>query len=100
MSLLDDLDIRYKSLDDDLWINLSDLTNHLLESAHRLANDVAHESRIRPLQIPEAMLLRGLAEGMMSVVTLLTQGSLEAEFHEKINTVEDLLKVLDQKNGT
>jgi hypothetical protein len=100
MSLLDDLSIRYKTIDDEIWVNLKDLANHLLDSAHSFAREVSQESMIRPIPIPEAMLLRGLAEGMMGVVTLLAQSGVEIEFNEKINTVEDLLRVLDNKDGS
>jgi hypothetical protein len=98
MSLLDELKIRYQTSDDGVWINLPDLSNHLLYSVQSFVNGVVHESSTRSVSPPEQFFMRGIAEGMMSVVTLLAQSGVEIEFHEKINTVEDLIKTLD--NGS
>jgi hypothetical protein len=95
MSLLDELKIRYNTSDDGVWVNLSDLSNHLLHSVKSFVDSVVLESTVRSIELPEKVFMRGIAEGMMSVVTLLAQSGVEIEFNEKINTVEDLVKTLD-----
>jgi hypothetical protein len=99
MSLFDELKIRYQTIDDDVWVNLSDLSNHLLRATKEFAEESVVSSWDKPVQLSEAIFFRGLAEGMMSIVALLAQGGVEAEFHEKVHTVEDLLKKLGEKNG-
>jgi hypothetical protein len=97
MSLLDDLNIKYQTVDDDIWVNLPDLSDHLLNAVKKFVHGSFKESTVGPVGIIEQAFLRGIAEGMMSVVTLLAQSGVEIEFSEKINTVEDLLKTLDKE---
>jgi hypothetical protein len=97
MTLLDDLKIRYKTVDDEIWVNLSDLSTHFLKTTHEFAQETVAVSWINPMRIDEAMFVRGMTEGMISIVTLLAQAGIEAEFHEKINTVEDLINTLKEK---
>jgi hypothetical protein len=97
MTLFNEAGIRNKMIDDEVWVNISDLANFFMDSTKDFAETVFQESVIRPLNISEAMLFRGMAEGMMNVVALLSQGGLETEFHEKIHTVEDLMKTLKKE---
>jgi hypothetical protein len=99
MSLFDELKIRYQTIDDDVWVSLSDLSNHLLRATREFAEESVVSSWDKPVQLSEAIFFRGLAEGMMSIVALLAQGGVEAEFHEKIHTVEDLLNQIGGKDG-
>jgi len=91
MPLLDEVNIRTKLFDDEIWVNLKDLSDFLLKSVKDFSDDVFKESLNRPLNQSEAMLFKGLAEGMLNVVALLSQGGMEAEINTKINTVEDLM---------
>ena len=100
MSLLDELKIRNQVIDDEVWISLQDISNHTLNATLDFINESSAMSMVHPVTPVEAMYVRGLAQGMLSIATLLAQGGVEAEFHEKVNTVEDLLKVLDRKDGT
>jgi hypothetical protein len=97
MSLFDELQIRYQTIDDYVWVNLSDLSNHLLNATKNFVTSSFQESIARPMGMSEQVFMRGIAEGMMSVVTLLAQSGVEIEFSEKINTVEDLIKTLDKE---
>jgi hypothetical protein len=98
MSLFDELKIRYQTIDDDIWVNLSDLSNHLLRATREFAEESVVSSWDKPVQLSEAIFFRGLAEGMMSIVALLAQGGVEAEFHERVHTVGDFLNRMDEKN--
>lgn len=95
MALLDEISVRNTLINDEIWVNLSDLSNFLMGSVKEFTEDVFKESMIRPLNPPEAMLFKGLAEGMINVVALLSQGGVEAEISKKINTVQDLLDTLE-----
>ena len=99
MGLLDELKIRNKSLDNEIWVNLGDLSNHLLNFTRQFVQENVSDTSKHPSHISEVIFFRGVTEGMMSVVALLAQGGVEAEFHEKIHTVEDLLKSLDKNEG-
>jgi hypothetical protein len=96
MSLFDELEIRYQTINDDIWVNLPDLSNHLLNATKNFVNSSFQESISRPMDVPEQVFMRGIAEGMMSVVTLLAQSGVEIEFSEKINTVGDFLKITNK----
>ena len=99
MSLLNELKIRNQVIDDEVWVSLKDVSNHTLNAVMDFVNESSAMSLIHPVTPVEAMYVRGLAEGMLSIATFLSQGGVEAEFHEKVNTVEDLLKVMDKNNG-
>jgi len=99
MSLLDELKIRNQVIDDEIWISLKDVSSHTLNAVMEFVNESSAMSLVHPVTPVEAMYIRGLAEGMLSIATFLSQGGVEAEFHEKVNTVEDLLKVMDKNNG-
>jgi hypothetical protein len=96
MSLLDELKIRNKVVDGEIWISLRDISAHTLNAVTAFLNESSAMSMIQPVTPMEAAYTKGIAEGMLSVATLLAQGGVEAEFHENINTVEDLLKTLDK----
>jgi hypothetical protein len=97
MSLLDELKIRNQVIDGEIWISLRDISTHTLNAVISFLNESSALSMIRPVTPIEAAYTKGLAEGMMSVATLLAQGGVEAEFHENINTVEDLLNSLNKE---
>jgi hypothetical protein len=96
MSLLDELNIRYTTINDDVWVNIGDLSSHLLKTVNDFAEDSVVYSWNNPLKPTDAMFLRGITEGMLGVIALLAQGGIEAEFHEKVNTVEDLIQTLKE----
>jgi hypothetical protein len=96
MSLFDELNIKHKMIDDDVWVNLPDLSDHLLSAVKKFVHGSFEESTVRPIGMIEQAFLRGIAEGMMSVISLLAQSGIEIEFSEKINTVEDLIKTLNK----
>jgi hypothetical protein len=99
MSLFDELKIRNQVIDGEIWISLRDITTHTLNSVKDFIEESSIASMIHPVTPFEAMYIRGLAEGMLSIATLLAQGGVEAEFHENINTVEDLLNSLKEKES-
>jgi hypothetical protein len=99
MTLLDELKIRNQILDDEIWISLRDIANHVLDAVGEFIHESSALSLVHPVSPAEAAYINGLAQGMTSIAALLAQGGVEAEFHEKVNTVEDLLKSLEKKNG-
>jgi hypothetical protein len=100
MSLLDELNIRYTTINDDVWVNIGDLSGHLLKTVNDFAKDSVAYSWNNPLKPTDAMFLRGITEGMLSVIALLAQGGVEAEFHEKVNTVEDLINIMKKNKDS
>ncbi len=98
MALLDEISVRNTLIDDEIWVNLTDLANFLMNSVKEFADSVFAESMIRPLSPPEAMMFKGVAEGMVNVVALLSQGGIEAEINKKINTVQDLINTLESNS--
>lgn len=97
MPLLDEVNIRTRLFNDEIWVNLKDLSDFLLNSVKDFSDEIFKESLQRPLNPTEAMLFKGLAEGMLNIVALLSQGGMEAEMNAKINTVEDFLKNIKGK---
>jgi hypothetical protein len=100
MTLLDELKIRNQIIDGEIWISLGDISSHVLESVNQFIHESTALSIVHPVTPSEAAYISGLASGMSSIAALLAQGGVEAEFHEKVNTVEDLLKSLEKKNET
>lgn len=98
MSLLDELKIRNQVIDDEIWISLKDISMHTLNSVVEFLNEATAMSMANPVTPMESAFIRGLAEGMLSIATLLAQGGVEAELDKKVHTVEDLIKQLDKKN--
>jgi hypothetical protein len=99
VALLDEISVRNTLIDDEIWVNLTDLANFLMGSVKEFAEKVFAESVVRPLSPSEAMLFKGVAEGMLNVVTLLSQGGMEAEINKKINTVQDLINTLERNSS-
>jgi hypothetical protein len=97
MSLLDELKIRNQVIDGEIWISLLDAASHVLNAIEEFASESSELSIKNPVSIQEAAYIQGMVAGMASVATLLSQGGIEAEFHEKINTVDDLLKTIEKK---
>jgi hypothetical protein len=101
VALLDEISVRNTLIDDEIWVNLTDLANFLMNSVKEFADSIFAESMIRPLNPSEAMMFKGVAEGMVNVVALLSQGGMEAEINKKINTVQDLINTLkEDSDGT
>jgi hypothetical protein len=101
MSLFEEIGVRTIIQDDEIWINLKDISNHLLNAAMSLADEVRYEIQVFGASKQEIILLSGLTEGMLSAATLLAQGGVEEEINKKINTVEDLIKTLkDNQDGS
>lgn len=97
MSLLDELRIRNNVVDDEIWVSLVDVASHVLGAITEFANESSAFSAINPITTQEAAYIQGMIAGMASVAALLSQGGVEAEFHEKINTVDDLLNTIKEK---
>jgi hypothetical protein len=97
MSLFDELKIRNRVIDGEAWVSLKDISSHTLDSVRGFIAESVRISLIRPASLVEEAYIRGIAEGMISVANLLSQGGVEAEFDKNVNTVEDLLKTLEKK---
>jgi len=98
MSLFDELKIRNRVIDGEAWVSLKDVSSHTLDSVMGFIAESVKISLMRTVSPVEEAYIRGIAEGMISVATMLAQGGVEAEFDKNVNTVEDLLKILDKKN--
>jgi hypothetical protein len=97
MTILDELKIRNQIIDGEIWISLHDISTHTLSAVISFLNESSIFAMAHPITPMEAAYTKGIAEGMLSIATLLSQGGVEAEFHENINTVEDLLNSLNKE---
>ena len=100
MTLLDEIKVRNQIIDDEIWISLRDIAEHVLNAVADFVHEASALSLVHPVTQIEAAYVNGLAQGMSGIAALLAQGGVEAEFHEKINTVEDLLKGLEKNGNT
>jgi hypothetical protein len=96
VALLDELKIRNQVIDEEVWISLKDIATHVINAVTEFIHESTAMSLVHPVSHAEAAYIHGLAQGMSSIATLLAQGGVEAEFHDKINTVEDLLNSLNK----
>jgi hypothetical protein len=96
MTLLDEIKVRNQIIDDEIWISLRDIAEHVLNAVTDFVHEASALSLVHPVTHIEAAYVNGLAQGMSGIAALLAQGGVEAEFHEKVNTVQDLLKALEK----
>lgn len=99
MTLLDEIKVRNQIIEGEIWISLKDIAEHVLGSAKDFIKESSQISIVYPVTPIEAAYIEGVAQGMSTVAALLAQGGMEAQFHEKVNTVEDLLNAMEDRES-
>lgn len=98
MPLFEEINIDTTEKDGEIYINARQLAWHIIQGIKVFYDDSAIYSQSSPLTVNEAYYLNGIIEGMNSIVLLLSQGGVEEELNKKINTVEDLINTMKEKD--
>lgn len=88
--LFDDINIDTITHNDELYINVEQLYNHILGSAETFGREAAILAKSFGMPRDEKYFTMGLIEGMWSVAAVLSYGSKQFEF-DSVKTVEDLM---------
>jgi hypothetical protein len=97
--LFDEIKIDTITYNDQLYINVEQLHNHILGSAEIFSNETAELAKSFGISRDEKYFTLGLIEGMWSVALMLGYGNRQYELNS-VNTVEDLLKRFWNENRT
>jgi hypothetical protein len=89
--LFDDINVDTIKQDDELYVNVDQLYNHLAGSTEIFAQESAALAKEFGITREEKVFTMGLIQGMWSVVMMLQQAQDEHAF-DSIETVEDLLQ--------
>ena len=100
MTLLDELSIRNQEIDGEVWVSLKDVATHFVNSLDKFSHESSAVAVVHPFTKIQAAYINGIYEGMSGIISLLAQGGAEAEFHNNVHTVDDLLKRLEQDNDS
>lgn len=97
--LFDEIKIDTITHNDELYINVEQLYNHILGSTEIFSNETARLANLVGISRDEKYFTMGLIEGMWSVALMLGYGNKQYQF-DSVNTVEDLLKRFWNENRT
>jgi hypothetical protein len=97
--LFDDINIETITHEDELYINVEQLYNHILGSAEVFSQEAAHLAKTFGMPRDEKYFTMGIVEGMWSIAAVLKYGNKQFEF-DSIETVEDLMKRFWNENRT
>lgn len=90
--LFDDINVDTIVHNDELYINVNQLSSHIYTAAKGFIEEAKYiEKAIGGISSQEKTYIGGIAEGMYSIVLLLTQGKAESDIHG-IDTIEELIK--------
>lgn len=95
--LFDDLKINTLVYDGQLYVRVSDLSEHLSRSVQEFVNESGVISHVVTLTEKEKAFIMGLANGMYNVILMLTQSNDEHKLRE-INTIDELLEKFNESN--
>ena len=97
--LFDEIKIDTITHDDQLYINVEQLYNHILGSVELFSNETQQLAKILGMPRDEKYFVMGLVEGMWSIALMLGYGNKQFQF-DSVNTVEDLIKRFwEKENG-
>lgn len=97
--LFDEINIDTVTQDNELYVNVEQLRDHLLGSSELFSQETAALAREFGISKDEKYYSMGLIHGMLSVATMLKQGDQEFKF-DSVETVEDLMKGFWSENRT
>jgi len=93
MTLFNDLNIRHIVLDDDSYVSLSDLCNHFIGA---ITTEIMRQAEtMHTLTLKQRIFFAGFVEGASSVANSLAEMKDVQTLHTRINTVEDLIKRIE-----
>lgn len=87
--LFDEISIDSQTIDDELYVNVEQLLNHLSGSAEKIIVETKELSQYIGLTVEESIFTRGMVQGMLTVALMLKQANTEHSF-DKVSTVEDM----------
>lgn len=93
--IFDDLEINTLTYNDNLYVKVSDLAQHLSKAVNEFADETEALSHVVRLTEQEKTFIMGLINGMYNVVVMLTQSHEEHEL-TKINTIDELLEKFNE----
>lgn len=96
--LFDEIKIDTITHDDQLYINVEQLYNHILGSVEIFSSETAQLAKILGMPRDEKYFVMGLVEGMWSIALMLGYGNKQYQF-DSANTVEDLIKRFWEKEN-
>lgn len=88
--LFDDINIDTVTHEDELYINVEQLYNHIIGSAETFSQEAAYLAKNFGMPRDEKYFTMGIVEGMWSIAAILNYGNQQFEF-DSIKTVEDFL---------
>lgn len=94
MPLFEELNLSTVKQDNDIFISARELAWHIVDTMKILSEEAFIDNKRQPFNSEEIHYFSGVMQGMNSVVLLLSQGGVEEELHENINSVEDLLRYM------
>jgi hypothetical protein len=89
--LFDEINIETITHNEDLYINVEQLLNHIVGSSEHFSHETAVLAKQFGITRDEKYFTMGLIQGMLSIAIMLRQGNHEFEF-DSVETVEDLLQ--------
>jgi hypothetical protein len=95
MSLFDEMDIRCLNNEGDVYVNLSDLADHLYKTQNNYKDEIQKLFNLFPAEPTTVAYAEGVFQGLGGVVTMLAQGGVESYIDYNVNTVDDMLKLLE-----
>lgn len=96
--LFDDLKVSTVIHNDELYVNVEQLYQHLAGSTQEFSHEAYEMAKKFGITEEEKILIQGLVQGMWSVVMMLRFGNQEFEF-ESVKTVDDLLEKFWKENN-
>lgn len=93
--IFDDLEINTITKDGQLYVSVSDLTEHLSKAVNEFADETEALSYVVKLTEQEKTFIMGLVNGMYNVVVMLTQSRDEHQL-KQINTIDELLEKFNE----
>lgn len=95
--IFDDLKIGNIVKDDELYVCVSDLSQHLLKAVKEFSDESEQLSHFVKLTDHEKAFITGLVNGMYNVVLMLAQSEDEYKL-KQIDTIDELLEKFNELN--
>jgi len=97
--LFDEIIVKTITHDDELYVNVEQLYQHLAGSTQEFSKETYQMAQKFGITADEKYFVIGMVQGMWSVVLMLKHGDQEFKF-ESIETVDDLVKKFWNENGS
>lgn len=95
--IFDELEINTIIHNDELYVDVSGLAQHLSKAVDEFSDETEALSRVLKLTEREKTFIMGLISGMHNVVLMLNQSNDEYEL-KQINTVDELLEKFNESD--